>query len=352
MRAVAKVDLKSVYRVRSKGRTYLYAWKGKGAPRLYAEPGSDAFVEELQAALAGRKQGDSSKLSGLVARYRGSDDYRNLAVSTQKNWARWLDRIEGHFGELSIRQFDRPQIRIDIRRWRDRYKETPRGADYGLQVLSRLMSFAMAEGLVSVNPCGDIPHLYRNDRSDLIWSDADLARVVAVASPEVGWAARLAALTGIREADLLRLSWSHVGELAIEFRTSKSGGRRVALIPIYAELRALLAEIPKRATTVLTNTRKRPWSGGAGFWSSWKDAVDLAVKAADPEAKARLGELHFHDLRGTAATKLYLAGLSLREIAEVLGWSEDRVERLVDRYVKRDELIRGRIRKLDAASAS
>ena len=45
------VDLKSVYRVRVKGRTYFYAWKGKGAPRLYAEPGSAAFVAELQAAL-------------------------------------------------------------------------------------------------------------------------------------------------------------------------------------------------------------------------------------------------------------------------------------------------------------
>lgn len=348
---VAKVDLKSVYRVRSKGRTYYYAWKGKGAPRLYAEPGSDAFVEELNTALASRKEGDPSKVSGLVARYRASDDYTGLAASTRRNWDRWLDRIATHFGPLSVRQFDRPQIRIDLRRWRDGYKDTPRGADYGLQVLSRLMSFAMAEGLISVNPCAGIPHLYRNDRSDLIWSDADLARVVAVASPEVGWAARLAALTGIREADLLKLSWTHVGDLAIEFRTGKSRGRRTALIPMYAELKALLAEIPKRATTVLTNTRKRPWSGGAGFYSSWTDAVALAAKSADAETAARLGELHFHDLRGTAATKLYLAGLSLREIAEVLGWAEDRVERLVDRYVKRDELLRARIARLGASCA-
>ena len=134
--------------------------------------------------------------------------------------------------------------------------------------------------------------------------------MVAVASPEVGWTARLAALTGIREGDLLKLSWSHVGELAIEFRTGKSRGRRTALIPIYGELRALLSEIPKRATTVLTSTRKRPWSTGASFYSSWTDAVNAAANGADAETKARLGDLHFHDLRGTAATKLYLAGLS------------------------------------------
>ncbi len=34
-------------------------------------------------------------------------------------------------------------------------------------------------------------------------------------------------------------------------------------------------------------------------------------------------DLHFHDLRGTAATKFYLARLELRSIAEILGWEED-----------------------------
>lgn len=34
--------------------------------------------------------------------------------------------------------------------------------------------------------------------------------------------------------------------------------------------------------------------------------------------RAGLGDLHFHDLRGTPATKLYLANLSNRETAEIL----------------------------------
>ena len=352
------IKLKSVYRVVSKGRTYYYAWKGRGAPRLRAEYGSDAFVEELADALAQRKLGDASRVSGLVIRYRSSDDYCGLADTTKRNWDRWLDRITEHFGPLSLRQFDRPQIRVDIRKWRDSYKGTPRSADYGLQVLSRIMSFAVAEGRIGLNPVAGVPHIYRNDRSDLIWTDAQLAAVLEHASPEVGQAARLAALTGIREADLLKLGWSHVGDpatsLAIEFKTGKSRGRRTTLVPIYGELRALLKEVPRRATTVLTNTRGRPWSGGAGFWSSWNDAVQAAIKAAPPmsELRAELGERHFHDFRGTAATKLYSSGLSAREIAEILGWSEDRVERLIDRYVKRDELLRERIRRLDQGEAS
>jgi hypothetical protein len=57
----------------------------------------------------------------------------------------------------------------------------------------------------------------------------------------------------------------------------------------------------------------------------------------------------FHDLRGTAATKLFRADLNLREIAEIMGWSEERVGRLIDRYVKRDEILRNRIRRIEKA---
>jgi integrase len=46
-------------------------------------------------------------------------------------------------------------------------------------------------------------------------------------------------------------------------------------------------------------------------------------------------DLHFHDLHGTAATKFYIAGLSIRVIAEILAWSEDQVERIIRRYVAR-----------------
>jgi DNA-directed RNA polymerase specialized sigma24 family protein len=50
-------------------------------------------------------------------------------------------------------------------------------------------------------------------------------------------------------------------------------------------------------------------------------------------------DLHVHDLRGTVPTRFYVAGLAPREIAEAMGWSEDKVERLIDRHVKRDEIL-------------
>ncbi len=108
-------DLSTVYKVTSKGRVYYYAWRGKGAPRgLSSKPGSPEFVEELAAALAARKGGDASKLSGLIARYKASDDWTNLSAKTKKNWSPWLDRIQDEFGDLRLAQFDRPAITPDI----------------------------------------------------------------------------------------------------------------------------------------------------------------------------------------------------------------------------------------------
>lgn len=44
-----------------------------------------------------------------------------------------------------------------------------------------------------------------------------------------------------------------------------------------------------------------------------------------------------------------LGVFSTREIAELLAWSEDRVERIIDRYVRKDALLRDRIRRMDEA---
>lgn len=329
------------YRVRSKGKDYWYAWRN--GPRLHNTPGSPAFVQELADAVAARNLPDGSRMSGLVAQYRASDDFQQLAATTKDLWSPWLDNIRDRFGDLSVRQFDRVAIKPEIRRWHTLKKATPRAADTGLQVLSRLLAFGMAEGKLASNQCEGIPHLHKSNRADVIWTPEEMQVLLAHASVEVGWVVELAALTGLRREDLLRLSWSHVhlDRSFIELKTGKSRGRRTVLIPITDEMRSLLEKIPKRATTVLTSSKKRPWTGD-GFGSSWwKTLQDAGLGDSD---------LRFHDFRGTAATNFFRAKFSYREIAETLGWSEERVERLIERYVKRDEIIKDRIHRLDRAA--
>jgi hypothetical protein len=65
---------------------------------------------------------------------------------------------------------------------------------------------------------------------------------------------------------------------------------------------------------------------GRWFWQFVQQSQDRRRSDRD---------LHFNDLRGTAATKFYIAGFSMREIAETLAWEEESVEKIIRRYVGR-----------------
>jgi len=337
---VVKVELRGIHKLNIKGKRYYYAWRG--GPRLRSEPGSPEFMASYNQAVEERRTPEPGRFKSLVVLYRASQDYKTLAESTRKNWSPWLDRIAEYFGDLRIAQFDRPEkIRPVIRRWRNQWADKPRTADYGMQVLSRVLSHAVDPlGKIAGNPCEGIKQLYSGDRSEIIWTDSDIAILKKTCSPEIAFAVDLASHTGLRLSDLLRLSWSHVEENAIRFPTGKSRGRREAVIPLYDDLRGVLAKIPKRSPIILTSSKRRPWTAN-GFGSSFNTAKHDAGLAEK--------DLHFHDLRGTAATKFYIAGLKIRVIAEILAWSEDQVERIIRRYVARGAAVEEAIRQLNEA---
>jgi hypothetical protein len=151
--------------------------------------------------------------SSLVTLYRASPDYQKLAPATKENWGPWLDRIAAYF-DLSIAAFERPEkIRPIIRKWLNRYADRPRTADYGLQVLSRVCAHAVDPlGMIAGNPCEGIKQLYKSNRAEIIWTDADVVRIKKTCSVEIGWAVDLASHTGPRRRPA---SAAHVPEPTI-----------------------------------------------------------------------------------------------------------------------------------------
>jgi integrase len=299
---MVRVELRGVHKLTVKDQTYYYAWRG--GPRLRGEPGSPEFHASYNEAVESRRTPEPGRFESLVMLYKASPDYAKLADTTRRNWSPWLDRIADYFGDLRIAQFDRPEkIRPVIRRWRNQWADRPRTADYGMQVLSRVLSYAVDPlGKIAGNPCEGIKQLYSGDRSEIIWTEADITALKRRCPAEIAHAVDLASHTGLRLGDLLRLSWSHVEEDAITLASGKSRGRREAIIPLYDGLREVLARIPKHSTVILTNQRRRPWKPN-GFGTAFN------------RAKIRAGinkrDLHFHDLRGTAATRFYVAGYQI-----------------------------------------
>ncbi len=339
-RKLARQLVKGIARVTAKGHVYYYALRG--GPRLRGEPCSPEFIASFNEACEARRTPAAGRFRFVVVSYKASGDYKKLADSTKRNWGRWLDRISDYFGDLRIAQFDRPEkIRPVIRSWRNQWADKPRTADYAMQVLSRTLSHAVDPlGKIASNPCEGIKQLYRGDRSEIIWTDSDITTLKKSCAPDVAHAVDLAAYTGLRLGDLVRMSWSHVGADAIVMTTGKSRQRREVIIPLYDALRHVLDGIPKRSTAILTNSRHRPWTENS-FGSAFNRAkIDAGMDERD---------LHFHDLRGTAATRFYIAGLSERVIAEMMGWEEEYVKKIIRRYVGRNAATKAAIDQLNRA---
>ncbi|WP_296817957.1 tyrosine-type recombinase/integrase [Brevundimonas sp.] len=77
-------------------------------------------------------------------------------------------------------------------------------------------------------------------------------RFCAHASSPLQRVVRLAAATGLRQGDLISLSWNAIQDDAIVMTTNKR--RKQVVVPLTAEAQAIIAQCPKVAVTVLTNT--------------------------------------------------------------------------------------------------
>jgi integrase len=217
---MVRVELRGIAKVKAKGRTYYYAFRG--GPRLRGEPGTPQFVKSYNEAIEDLRTPDPNRFKSLVTRYKASGDYTKLADSTRRSWSRWLDEITSYFGDLRIAQFDRPEkIRPAIRQWRNQFADRPRTADMAVAVLSRVLSHGVDLGAIAGNPCEGIKHVYTSNRAEIIWTDADIAQLKRTCSAEIAWAVDLAAYTGLRLGDLLRLCWTNVHDDELGLRPGK-----------------------------------------------------------------------------------------------------------------------------------
>jgi integrase len=320
---MARVPLKGLNRARatlSDGRMVIYYYAWKGGPRVIGEYGSPEFFASYHAAHA-RRVGNPSIFHAIIAGYKANRAFTGLAQKTRKDYLKYISAIEQTFADMPMKALDDPRVTQDLLEWRDSFR-TDRQRDYAWTVLMRVISWGRERGLTVYRPPARLKRLYRSDRADKIWLKEHIGAFRAVAPEPLWWALVLAHETGQRQGDLLGLPWSAWSDGWITLRQSK-GGRRVA-IPVSADLRTVLECIPRRSPVMLTNSRGLTWTSD-GFRTSWGKAA----------TKAGIVDLHFHDLRGTAVTRLAEAGCTTPEIAAITGHSLKAVEAILDRYLAR-----------------
>jgi integrase len=307
-------------------RTYWYAWKG--GPPLRGEPGTPEFVASYNEAAARKVTPPTGKLLSLLQQFQQSEEFRGLAARSRSDYIGKIKLVEKRFAEFPLSGMTDPRTRGLFKAWRDGLAlASRRQADYAWVVLARVLSWGMDRGLIAANPCARGGKLYRGSRAEKIWTTADEAAFLERAPAHLHLPLLLALWTGQRQGDLLRLPWSAYDGMHIRLRQSK--GSRAVVIKVGAPLKAVLDATTKRSPVILTTSEGKPWTPD-GFRASWGKACK----------KAGVAGVTFHDLRGTAVTRLALVGCTEAEIATITGHSLRSVRAIIDtHYLARDPAL-------------
>lgn len=318
-----RVKLMGVHRVKRRladgsVRVHFYAWRG--GPKIEAQEGSKEFLTEYLRLTRHRQQEPKDGTLGYIVKlYRESSDYQSLAYQTKRRNDPILQAIAQEYGEMPIELAEARGARQDFLRWRESLMDKPRTAEMHLAVLKRVLSWAVDNEYLSVNKLAGAQAVYKGSRRDVVWSDEQIAAVLATASPQIALAMRLALDTGQRQGDLLRLPWPAYQAGVFRFKQRKTGSS--VAFRISEDLAAELDALPRRTITILSNSRGKPWTSD-GFQASWRKTLD----------RAGVEGVNFHDLRGTFVSRKYKDGWSIKRIAEVTGHSERDAESIIRKH--------------------
>lgn len=330
-----RVRLKGINTVRRRrvdGSEVVYRYHRATGVLLKGEPGSPEFIARFADAERFVRTRGEGTISAGIRRFEDSPEFGDMAATTIAEYRRKLKIIDKKWGITPLLVCTAPGFRRDVMEWRDKIaKRAPREADNLVSGLARVLAFLVGRGELGANILDKIPRVYSVDRSDKLWLPEHVAAFTAMASIQMRQAMMIALHTGQRQADILRLTWANYDGERItltQSKTKKKGSAgRVVSIKCTSALKAMLDEMKgdvDRVGPILTTPGGRSWKKRY-FAEKWQEACEAA----------KIAELHFHDLRGTAVTMLAEAGCTVPEIAAITGHTLAHAAAILEKYLAR-----------------
>lgn len=308
-----------------------YASRGKGAQCFWRSDsgiakGSPEYIQAL--AEVTPRTAAKGLFRDITIAFLKSGDFAALAPRTRSDMNISINHaktgIDVEFGGAPRAVFDDPRIRSAVLAWRD--KIGGRVGDLRLRHLQRIVSWAHDRGMLRHHHLQHVKAVYKTSRAEIMWLPEEVAAFRAGAPDHIARILVAACETGLRPGDLLTLGPQHLhrtprGQRLVVW-TRKRG--RLASIPVTPEMASLIDATPQGQATYLVTHTGTPWSH--------EDQLGAAVRKWRDKLKIR-SELRLYDARGTAATRLLLAGADMKEIATHMGWSLKHASEVIERYV-------------------
>jgi len=290
-----------------KGKVYQYYRKNGKYTRLPDDPDSLEYDRAYWAIRSGRQSTRTVRTTyeNLIQSYYKSSQYERLAKSTKVTYRRILEQIRIANGSKDFTKLSRRNV-IEAR---DSHSETPRKANYYVQLLSILSKHAIDLEWITANPARGV-ELFKPSREFEPWpqwamdafekycKENDLSLILTAFYLGTG--------TGQRPGDLTRMEWAHFNEGYMYVLQEKTKIRLEVFCPDH--LRKHLGDMPKSGRYILAKNLTQPVT-----YNSLEKQV-RKVRAAIGAEKYTM-----HGWRYTAAVALAEAGCSDSEIQSVTG---------------------------------
>ena len=260
--------------------------------------------------------------AAVIRAFMASPKFQGYSPATREAWGRELRLVErpDTLGAISVNIL-RPAL---VQAFIDGLSDRPGKQAAALAVLRQVERWAIVRDLLS-QPITTGIEFTRSHDGHKPWTDEQVRLAETQARPELARVVTLAANTGQRGSDLVKMRWTDLevynGLTGINVTQAKTG--RQIWVPITQELSATMARWERRPGFILLRPTGIPWTRKALTWA-W-----IVERDSNPALRPLAG-LVLHGLRATACVRLLHAGANTRQIADMVGMSEP----IVGRYCR------------------
>lgn len=295
----------------AKGHTYYYWTRVTPWTRL-PDPlvDADGFMRKLghlNRIDMREREAAGGSLATTIRLYRKHPDFTSKSANTQRAYRMYLDRLVEIFPEAGMKELTGPLVQRYVM---DEHADTRGAANMMLRVLRIIFKWAGKRERGLTDPTIGIEEFEGGEHEP--WPDHLVEAALASDNILFRAAVGLHLFTGQRTGDTCKIAWNSISNDGIPVRQQKTG--TPLLIPVHPQLTAILADTPRRAITVLTNSNGRPLTPAA--FLAW-------VKTFGAKHEVKLVP---HGLRKNAVNALLEAGCSTAEVGAITGQSLQMVE--------------------------
>jgi integrase len=241
-------------------------------------------------------------LTDLLTRYDKEVATLHRSATTKFN----IEILKRTLGQTPLHKLNAQAIA----RWRDdRLTEVKAPTvTRGLNTLSSILNHARKEWCIAIaNPIPDIKRPGQSQPRTRRLGEGEEARLLAVLEPRFALVVRFALATAMRQGEILSLTWRN-----IDFNG------RVALLPMTKNGESRRVPLSSAAIQVVEEVRQAPVMPISGVvFEINRITLDKTWRRACRAAKSV--DLHFHDLRREAISRLFERGLNPMEVAGISG---------------------------------